>query len=200
MLNLLAGFSAEIWQERYAQVCDRLFEMDEGRHESTQIMVLALVMLADALFGLLRADKENLDELPSMLADSEKMLVLVMKELENPELMEGGEYFYEQLVDIVSANYDCFGFLDEGSGQVVGGNGYKSYGFFHDNYVYINSKVFNDFLKQFSKPGKSIKSLLRDAKLIEADEGRFTKQLNLTFSNCYRPRMVCMKYGEEKSA
>lgn len=200
MLGLLERFSTEIWQEQYEQVCNRLFDLDDGRHESTQIMILGLVMLADALFGLLRADKKNLDELPSMLADSEQMLVVVMKELENPELIEGGEYFYEQLVDIVSANYDCFGFLDEDSGKVVGGNGYKSYGFFHDNYVYINSKVFNDFLKQFSKSGKSIKSLLRDAKLIEADEGRFTKQLNLTFNNCYRPRMVCMKYGERKSA
>lgn len=55
-------------------------------------------------------------------------------------------------------------------------------------------------MKQFGKPDKSIKTLLRDAKLIEADEGRFTKQLNLTFNNCYRPRMVCMKYGEQREA
>ena len=64
--------------------------------------------------------------------------------------------------------------------------------------MYINSKVFNGFLKQFGKPAKSIKTLLRDAKLIEADVGRFTKQLNLTFNKCYRPRMVCMKYGEQR--
>ena len=58
--------------------------------------------------------------------------------------------------------------------------------------------MFTGFLKQFGKPAKSIKTLLRDAKLIETDEGRFTKQLNLTFNNCYRPRMVCMKYGEQR--
>lgn len=200
MLELLERFPAELWQEKYAQVCDRLFAVDENQHESTQIMVLALVMLADAVFALVKAGKEDLAELPEMLADAEEMLLQIMAELENPELLESGEYYHEQLVNTVSANFDCFDFYNKDSKQVDGRSGYKSYGFFKDDYVCINSKVFNGFLKQFAKPANSIKVLLRDAKLIDTDEGRFTKQVNVRFNQLNRPRMVCMKYNETKSA
>lgn len=198
MLDLLEAYPAQVWQELYEKACDRLFLLDEGRHESTQLMVLALVLLADVLFALVRTGRTDVAQLTPLLADAEAMVLAVSDELENTEEQESGAYYHEALVDTVSANYDCFGYLAADSREVVNGTGYKSYGFFYGGYVYINSKVFNGFLKQFGKPAKSIKTLLRDAKLIEADAGRFTKQLNLTFNKCYRPRMVCMKYGEQR--
>lgn len=200
MLTLLEAYPKEIWQEFYAQISERLFLADEGRHESTQIMVLALILLADALFMLLKEKAKDLTQLAHFLDDAEKMILTVLNDMENAAMQESGDYYHEALMDTVSANYDCFGYLDTDSREIISGTGYKSYGFFHGKYVYINSKVFNGFLKQFNKPAKSIKTLLRDSKLIEVDEGRFTKQLNLTFNKCYRPRMVCMKYGEGKSA
>lgn len=187
-----------MWQELYEKACDRLFLLDNGKHESTQLMVLALVLLADVLFALVRTGRTDVAQLTPLLADAEAMVLAVSDELENTEEQESGAYYHEALVDTVSANYDCFGYLAADSREIVNGTGYKSYGFFYGGYVYINSKVFNGFLKQFGKPAKSIKTLLRDAKLIEADVGRFTKQLNLTFNKCYRPRMVCMKYGEQR--
>ena len=198
MLDLLEAYPAQVWQELYEKACDRLFLLDEGRHESTQLMVLALVLLADVLFALIRTGRTDVAQLTPLLTDAEAMVLAVSDELENTEEQESGAYYHEALVDTVSANYDCFGYLAADSREVVNGTGYKSYGFFYGGYVYINSKVFNSFLKQFGKPAKSIKTLLRDAKLIEADAGRFTKQLNLTFNKCYRPRMVCMKYGEQR--
>ena len=198
MLDLLEAYPAQVWQELYEKACDRLFLLDEGRYESTQLMVLALVLLADVLFALVRTGRTDVAQLTPLLADAEAMVLAVSDELENTEEQESGAYYHEALVDTVSANYDCFGYLAADSREVVNGTGYKSYGFFHGEYVYINSKVFNGFLKQFGKPAKSIKTLLCDAKLIEADAGRFTKQLNLTFNKCYRPRMVCMKYGEQR--
>lgn len=198
LLDLLEAQPAEVWQQLYEKACDRLFLLDDGKHEATWLMVLALVLLADALFALVRAGENDIERLPPLLDAAEEVVLTVLSEIENSEERESGTYYHEALVDTVSANYDCFGYFDDANKKVVNGTGYKSYGFFYGDKVYINSKVFTGFLKQFGRPAKSIKTLLRDAKLIEADEGRFTKQLNLTFNNCYRPRMVCMKYGEQR--
>lgn len=200
LLALLEKYPAEVWQDWYAKICEKLFLLADGKQESTKVMVLAVVLLADALFALIKDEAVTLDKLDEAVLASEQMIASILEKLDDTGKLESGDYFHEQLVDTVSANYDCFGYLDEKNKEVINGAGYKSYGFFHGKYVYINSKVFNGFLKQFTKPAKAIKILLRDAQLIEVDEGRFTKQLNLTFNNCYRPRMVCMKYGEAKTA
>lgn len=44
MLDLLEAYPSQVWQELYEKACDRLFLLDNGKRESTQLMVLALVL------------------------------------------------------------------------------------------------------------------------------------------------------------
>lgn len=130
LLDLLETHPAEVWQHLYEKACDRLFLLDDGKHEATQLMVLALVLLADALFALIRAGGTDIEKLPPLLDAAEEVVLTVVSEIENPEERESGAYYHEALVDTVSANYDCFGYFDDANKKVVNGTGYKSYGFF----------------------------------------------------------------------
>ena len=85
MLDLLEAYPSQVWQELYEKACDRLFLLDNGKHESTQLMVLALVLLADVLFALVRTGRTDVAQLTPLLADAEAMVLAVSDELENTE-------------------------------------------------------------------------------------------------------------------
>ena len=70
MLDLLEAYPSQVWQELYEKACDRLFLLDNGKHESTQLMVLALVLLADVLFALVRTGRTDVAQLTPLLADA----------------------------------------------------------------------------------------------------------------------------------
>lgn len=190
----------------YSIVRNYLYEIDNNAHDDTKITTLAIIVLADIIAhyvfdkeaGLCGRWQEDEAVLAPYTVAAKAMAEYILKQLPEEADKQEAAYFYNALMDAVSANYKSFGQINDKKEVVAVAEGYKSYGFFYKKRVYINSTVFDEMVKSFNKSALSIKKSLSDAELLVHDTDRFTTEVHLNYNGRGRGRYVCLPCNLEE--
>lgn len=191
----------------YAIVRNYLYAVDKNAHDDTQITTIALITLADILAhyvfdreaGLCKDFKEDNTVIGPYAASAREMAEYILRQLPTEAEKQDAGYFYNALMDSVSANYKNFGHINEDKEIIASAEGYKNYGFFYKNHVYIYNTVFDELLKHFNQSALSIKKALREAEFLVHDTGRFTTEVYINYNGRERGRYICLPYNVEAS-
>lgn len=203
LLQHIEQFPLENIFNMYNYARNYLYKVDDNRHDDTQITTLTLVVIADMLTQYVTGFDENeklpvadiSEQISPYAVDALKMAHYILDILPGEDKEQDAAYFYNAIMDAVSANYKNFGHVSDERDVITAAEGYRNFGFFYKQHVYINSTIFEELLKPFNQSALSIKKALRDADMLVHDPNRFTTEVHINYNGRERGRYICLPYN-----